>query len=109
MARSCLKEPPRHRLVDLAVHFHISTEGAHRALNDCVMNQKCYEEMGRRPDQGERGPRRRISVPGAGRPGEEERTVRFFLRMRQLSQMQVYPERRTVGQDGQGRTVRAFA
>ncbi len=48
MARSCVKELSHHRLVDLAAHFHISTEGAHRALNDCIMNQKCYEEMGRR-------------------------------------------------------------
>lgn len=48
IARSCLKELPRHRLVDLAQYFHISTEGAHRALNDCVMNQKCFEEMGKR-------------------------------------------------------------
>ncbi len=47
MARSCLKELPRHRLTDLAAHFHISTEGAHRALNDCMINQKCYEEMGK--------------------------------------------------------------
>lgn len=48
MARSCLKELSHHRLVDLAAYFHISTEGAHRALNDCIMNQKCYEEMGKR-------------------------------------------------------------
>lgn len=48
MARSCLKELDHHRLVDLAAYFHISTEGAHRALNDCIMNQKCYEEMGKR-------------------------------------------------------------
>ncbi len=48
MARSCLKELSHHRLTDLAAYFHISTEGAHRALNDCMMNQKCYEEMGKR-------------------------------------------------------------
>ena len=48
MARSCLKELARHRLVDLAAHFRISTQGAHRALNDCMMNQKCFEEMGKR-------------------------------------------------------------
>ena len=48
MARSCMKHLPRHRLVDLAACFRISTEGAHRALNDCVMNQKCFEEMGKR-------------------------------------------------------------
>ena len=55
MARRCLKELPRHRLVDLAAHFHISTEGAHRALNDCVMNQKCYEKMGRLEEAGSPG------------------------------------------------------
>ena len=48
MARRWVKELARHRLIDLAAHFHLSTQGAHRALNDCVMNQKCYEEMGRR-------------------------------------------------------------
>lgn len=48
MARSCLTELTHHRLVDLAAYFHISTEGAHRALNDCMINQKCYEEMGKR-------------------------------------------------------------
>lgn len=47
MARNCLKELPRHRLTDLAEYFHISTEGAHRALKDCMINQKCYEEMGK--------------------------------------------------------------
>lgn len=48
MARRWVKELPRHRLTDLASYFNISTEGAHRALNDCVMNQKCFEEMGKR-------------------------------------------------------------
>ncbi|MDO5549593.1 MAG: exonuclease domain-containing protein [Lachnospiraceae bacterium] len=47
MARGCLPQLSRHRLTDLAAYFHISTEGAHRALNDCVMNQKCFEEMGK--------------------------------------------------------------
>lgn len=45
LARRCLPQLSHHRLVDLAGHFHISTEGAHRALNDCLMNQKCYEAM----------------------------------------------------------------
>lgn len=48
MARKCLKELSHHRLTDLAAYFHISTEGAHRALYDCIMNQKCFEEMGKR-------------------------------------------------------------
>lgn len=47
MARNCLPQLPRHRLTDLAAYFHISTAGAHRALNDCMMNQKCFEEMGK--------------------------------------------------------------
>lgn len=47
MARRCLPNLSHHRLVDVAAHFHISTEGAHRALNDCIMNQKCYEELGK--------------------------------------------------------------
>lgn len=45
MARSCLPQLSHHRLVDLAAYFQISTEGAHRALNDCLMNQKCFEKM----------------------------------------------------------------
>ena len=64
MARSCLKGVCRHRLVDLAAYFNISTEGAHRALNDCIMNQKCYEKMGKlmetanpKPGSGEKCPR----------------------------------------------------
>lgn len=45
MARNCLPQLSHHRLVDLAAYFRISAEGAHRALNDCIMNQKCFEEM----------------------------------------------------------------
>lgn len=45
LARRCLPELRHHRLVDLAEHFRFSTEGAHRALADCQMNQKCYEAM----------------------------------------------------------------
>lgn len=47
MARKCLPKLGHHRLVDVAEHFQISTTGAHRALNDCIMNQKCYEELGK--------------------------------------------------------------
>lgn len=43
MARKQLPQLAHHRLVDLAEHYHISAEGAHRALNDCRMNQKVYE------------------------------------------------------------------
>lgn len=45
MARKRLPQLAHHRLVDLANHYELSTEGAHRALNDCIMNQLCYEYM----------------------------------------------------------------
>lgn len=47
MARSCLPGLSRYRLVDLAAHYHISAEGAHRALNDCRMNQQIFEALGK--------------------------------------------------------------
>lgn len=47
MARRCLPELSHHKLTDIAAHFGMATEGAHRALFDCVMNQCCYEELGK--------------------------------------------------------------
>lgn len=47
MARSCIPTLTHHRLTDLAEYFKVSTKGAHRALNDCMMNQICYEHMGK--------------------------------------------------------------
>lgn len=47
MARRCLPELSHHKLTDIAAHFGLRTEGAHRALFDCMMNQSCYEEMGK--------------------------------------------------------------
>jgi len=47
MARRCLPELPHHKLTDVAEYFGIQTEGAHRALFDCMMNQGCYEAMGK--------------------------------------------------------------
>ncbi len=47
LAKGCLPLLPRHRLTDLAEYFHIETKGAHRALNDCVMNRLCFEQMGK--------------------------------------------------------------
>ena len=45
VARKHLPKIDHHRLVDLAEYYGISSEGAHRALNDCYMNQKVYECM----------------------------------------------------------------
>ncbi len=47
IARICLPELKHHTLSDLADYYGISTEGAHRALNDCRMNQTVYEELGK--------------------------------------------------------------
>lgn len=45
MARKCLPQLTHHKLVDIAAYYQISTAGAHRALNDCLMNQQCFELM----------------------------------------------------------------
>lgn len=47
MARQCLPQLSHHTLGDVSAYFHISTAGAHRALNDCRMNQQIYEQMGK--------------------------------------------------------------
>lgn len=46
MARRLVPELSHHKLVDLADYFAISTVGAHRALNDCRMNQIVFERLG---------------------------------------------------------------
>lgn len=46
LSRKCLPQLSHHRLSDISEYFHISTAGAHRALNDCIMNQECYERLG---------------------------------------------------------------
>ena len=46
MARRELPDLEHHRLTDLAEYYGISAEGAHRALNDCRMNQQVFEKMG---------------------------------------------------------------
>lgn len=43
LARDLLPQLSHHKLVDLAAHYGISQEGAHRALNDCRMNQQVFE------------------------------------------------------------------
>ena len=45
LARLCLPELSHHRLEDLAQYYGISTAGAHRALNDCRMNQQVFEKL----------------------------------------------------------------
>ena len=45
IARKCLPALPHHTLTDLAGYYSISTRGAHRALNDCRMNQQVFEKL----------------------------------------------------------------
>ena len=45
LARFYLPEMGHHTLSDLAGHYGISTEGAHRALADCRMNQQVFEHL----------------------------------------------------------------
>lgn len=47
LARHCLPELSNHKLVDLANYYKLSTAGAHRALNDCRMNQQVFENLGK--------------------------------------------------------------
>lgn len=46
LARICLPVLGHHKLTDLSEYYGISTQGAHRALNDCRMNQIVYERLG---------------------------------------------------------------
>lgn len=46
-SRKKLPRLAHHRLVDLAEHYGLEIGGAHRALFDCEMNQKCFEFMAR--------------------------------------------------------------
>lgn len=47
LARQYVSGLSHYRLVDLAQHYGISPEGAHRALNDCYMNQRVFEALGK--------------------------------------------------------------
>ncbi len=52
LSKMCLPELFRRRLVDLASYYHISSEGAHRALNDCYMNRQVFEALGKEIQSG---------------------------------------------------------
>lgn len=45
MAKQCFPAWKHRRLENLAEHYGISTRGAHRALQDCHMNQQVFELM----------------------------------------------------------------
>lgn len=64
LSKICLPGLPRRRLVDLASYYHISSDGAHRALNDCHMNQQVFEALGKEIQTG------RISIRRCPRCGQ---------------------------------------
>lgn len=45
IAKMYLPEMEHHKLSDLAEHYGISSDGAHRALFDCHMNQQVFEML----------------------------------------------------------------
>ena len=45
LARKHLPNLSHHKLTNLASYYGLTTDGAHRALNDCRMNQQVYECM----------------------------------------------------------------
>lgn len=48
-ARQSLPGLPSYALTALAEHYGLTTQGAHRALNDCRMNQQIFERLAREP------------------------------------------------------------
>ena len=68
LARLCLPDLGHHRLSDLAQYYGISTEGAHRALNDCRMNQQVFEQLAKEMD-GSAGEKAKVKLcPICGQP-----------------------------------------
>lgn len=49
-ARCRLAGLQTYRLTALAEHYGLSVSGAHRALNDCRMNQQVFERLAREPE-----------------------------------------------------------
>ena len=76
LARLCLPDLGHHRLSDLAQYYGISTEGAHRALNDCRMNQQVFEQLAKEMD-GSAGEKTKVKLcPICGQP-MKKRNGRF--------------------------------
>ena len=76
LARLCLPDLGHHRLSNLAQYYGISTEGAHRALNDCRMNQQVFEQLAKEMD-GSAGGKAKVKLcPICGQP-MKKRNGRF--------------------------------
>lgn len=67
LARNFLPQLDHHKLVDLAAYYGISSAGAHRALNDCRMNQQIYECLAKEYEAIKNGERQMKLCPECGR------------------------------------------
>ncbi len=68
IARLYLPELEHHKLTDLAEHYRIETDGAHRALNDCRMNQKVFELLRKEMEKPSEAAKKVKKCPKCGRP-----------------------------------------
>ena len=66
IARLYLPEMKHHTLTDLADHYGIDVHGAHRALNDCRMNQKVFECLGKEIENPSEGTKNVKKCPKCG-------------------------------------------
>ena len=99
VARQCLPQLAHHHLVDLSSYYGISTKGAHRALNDCHMNQQVYEKIvqGIREAKSAGGTAGGKSSsfavpenPAAGGKAEQSRPVHTTIRIRGIVERITY-------------------
>lgn len=67
-ARLCLSGRKHYRLEDLAEVYGIPTEGAHRALNDCKMNQQVFERLAKEKTSMSATNEKEILCPECGQP-----------------------------------------
>ena len=68
LARLCYPNLRHHRLGDMAELYGISTEGAHRALSDCRMNQQVFERLAKEPGKIGGGKTATKLCPNCGQP-----------------------------------------
>lgn len=68
IARLYLPEMEHHKLTDLAEHYGIDTDGAHRALNDCRMNQKVFELLRKEMENPSEAAKKVKKCPKCGSP-----------------------------------------
>ena len=68
IVRLYLPEMEHHKLTDLAEHYGIDTDGAHRALNDCRMNQKVFELLRKEMENPSEAAKKVKKCPKCGSP-----------------------------------------